>query len=81
MPHTILWGPADWAAAIDALELVVRANREDAPVSVWGELRQRERAMGAVWEARQSQRLRYVPPAPDDGPDAAIADLDSYRNL
>jgi len=36
--------------------------------------------VGATWDARLAQRLRYVPPK-TDGPAASVASLDQYRNL
>jgi len=70
--------PDDYA--VDSLELVVRANAVDAPVSVWSELRAREKAMGTTWDARQGMRIRYVPPG-TEGPAASVASLDAYRDL
>jgi hypothetical protein len=80
MPHTARWGPSDWAYAVDSLELVVLTNREDAPVSLWTELRAREKAMGTTWDARQGMRIRYVTPG-TEGPAASVASLDAYRDL
>ena len=81
MPHTINWTPADWAYCAETVELVVRARAEDAPVSLWTEIRAREKAMCATWDARQSARIRYVAPSEDSGEDGSGAQLDDYRNL
>jgi hypothetical protein len=80
MPHTARWTPSDWHYAADGLELVVRASAEDAAVSLWTELRAREKAMATTFDARQGLRLRYVVPVEDTG-DGSITSIDDYRNL
>jgi hypothetical protein len=80
MPHTVRWQPSDWAFALDAVELLVRCNREDSSVAAWGELRQREQVMGCTLASRMSLRLGYIESQPDTE-DASVSTLDDYRNL
>ena len=54
--------------ALDTIELVARAAEDDAPVSLISEIRLRERTLGTTWDARLSQRIRYVALTTDDGP-------------
>jgi hypothetical protein len=57
-----------WEFALDTIELVARAAEDDAPVSLISEIRLRERTLGTTWDARLSQRIRYVALTTDDGP-------------
>jgi hypothetical protein len=68
IPHAALWQPSDWEFALDTIELVARAAEDDAPVSLISEIRLRERTLGTTWDARLSQRIRYVALTTDDGP-------------
>jgi hypothetical protein len=45
-----------------------RAAEDDAPVSLISEIRLLERTLGTTWDARLSQRIRYVALTTDDGP-------------
>lgn len=79
MPHARLWGPSDWAFAMDTLEIAARVH--DGGAIGWAaELRYREKVTGTTWDARRSARIRYVPSAAADTP-AGVVPLDSYRDL
>jgi hypothetical protein len=80
MPHTVLWQASDWDFAFDAIELVARAADGDAPIALLSEIRLRERTLGTTWDARHTQRLRYVQ-AKMDGPPGPVSRLDDYRDL
>jgi hypothetical protein len=79
MPHARLWGPSDWAFAMDTLEIAARVH--DGGAIGWAaELRYREKVMGTTWDARRSAGIRYVPSAAADTP-AGVVPLDSHRDL
>ena len=80
MPHAALWQASGWDFALDTVELLARAADGDAPIALLTEIRRRERALGTTWDARQTQRLRYVPPKTDGQP-GPVSRLDDYRNL
>jgi hypothetical protein len=80
MPHAALWQASDWDFALDTVELLARAADGDAPIALLTEIRRRERALGTTWDARQTQRLRYVPPKTDGSP-GPVSRLDDYRDL
>jgi hypothetical protein len=76
-----LWRPSDWSFALDTLERVPRAAEDSTPVSVWTEIRARERVMGTTTDARLAQRLRYVAPATDAaGSAASVTPIEAYRD-
>ncbi|HYB35861.1 MAG TPA: hypothetical protein VEF72_08815 [Mycobacterium sp.] len=84
LPHARLWIAADWAFAAETAELLARAVEADGggSMALWSEIRLRQRVMGATWDARLGQRLRYVPPKTDgDGLAGPVSRLDDYRNL
>jgi hypothetical protein len=79
MPHARLWREADWEYARDALELAAAAFADGAKVSLWAELRLREKQLGTTWSARQDMRIHYTEPS--SSPPATVSKLDDYRNL
>ena len=79
MPHARLWREADWEYARDTVELAAAAFADGAKVSLWTELRYREKVMGVTWSARRDLRIRYVEPS--NSPPATVSTLDENRNL
>jgi hypothetical protein len=79
MPHARLWQRADWAFALDTIELSSRAFDDDAKVSLLTELRYREKVLGTTWAIRQDMRIRYTEPAAVVP--ASVTSIESYRNL
>lgn len=60
MPHCVLWSMSDWVFAISTAliaDMVFCGDRLAA-----GELRQREKIMGATLDSRRDLRIRYVDP-------------------
>jgi hypothetical protein len=78
MPHCALWGPADWEFAFDTLEIAARFY--DTGRASWStELRNRERVMGATFDARQGMRIRYIEPLAIAR--SGVVAIDQYRDL
>jgi hypothetical protein len=79
MPHARLWQQADWAFALDTIEIAAQTVGDAAKVSLWTELRYREKVLGTTWAYRQDMRIRYTEPA--SAAPASVARLDDYRDL
>ena len=62
MPHCVLWGPSDWAFAVDTARL------HDGFATYATEIRQREKVMGTTVDARRDLRIRYVSEVQDAEP-------------
>lgn len=83
MPHAALWTADDWEFAFATAEVHARTC-EGWRGYGGGELRQREKIMGAYWDARRDLRIRYVTPKPktdDDDLPAGVTPINAYRNL
>lgn len=60
--------------------LVAAAHEGDTRLA--GEVRLRERVLGLTADARQAQRVRYVPAVDDSAVDrATVTSIASYRDL
>ncbi len=79
MPHCVLWGPAEWDFALDAIELAAQFHSGDSKVAT--ELRNREKVLGTTMDYRRDLRIRYVAPADDTPSDAGVTKLSDYRDL
>ena len=79
MPHTRLWGEADWQYALDTAELAAAAFQKGAKVGLLAELRFREKQMGTTWSARQDMHIRYTAP-PEESTPASMTSLEQYRD-
>jgi hypothetical protein len=69
MPHCALWRPADWEFAKTAMEIAGYVQAGETKLAA--ELRAWEKVMGTTMDARLSQRIRYVDPAPADSEEPA----------
>lgn len=58
MPHCVLWGPAEWDFALDAIELAALVHGGEPKYAT--ELRNRERVLGTTMDFRRDLRIRYV---------------------
>jgi len=65
MPHCVLWTDAEWKYALETA--VVADAFYTGAMSVAGELRRRECALGLTMDARRDLRIRYVDPADAPG--------------
>lgn len=78
MPHCVLWSMSDWVFAIATAliaDMVFCGDRQAA-----GELRQREKIMGATLDSRRDLRIRYVDPPSDDVESSApVVNLNTRR--
>jgi hypothetical protein len=79
MPHAKFWNEADWEYTRDTIELAAAAYADGSKVSLWAELRLREKQLGTTWSARQDMRIRYTEPS--SSPPATVSKLDDYRDL
>ena len=79
MPHTRLWRESDWQFAVDTLECAAHAI-ERGSVSMFAELRTREKIMGTTWDSRRALRLNYVAAKSKSG-EPSVTKLDDYRAL
>jgi hypothetical protein len=79
MPHAALWQQADWAFALDTIEIAAQTVGDDVKVSLWTELRYREKVLGTTWAFRQDMRIRYTEPA--SAAPASVTHIDQYRDL
>jgi hypothetical protein len=80
MPHCVLWGPAEWDFALDALELA--AQFHDGNERVATELRNREKILGTTRDFLRDLRIRYVSDDPETGDgDASVTAIDEYRQM
>ena len=77
MPHCVLWGPSDWAFAVDTA--VLHAAYAEGALSWATEIRQREKVMGTTVDARRDLRIRYVSEVQDDEP--APLSIEERRRL
>lgn len=61
MPHCSLWSMSDWVFAVSTALIADMVFCGDGVRA--GELRQREKIMGATFDSRRDLRIRYVEPA------------------
>lgn len=81
MPHCALWSDSDWRFALETALVAAQLHEGDTRAAT--ELRNREKVIGTTVDFRRDLRIRYVKPnqGDDSGGDAAVTQLDDYREL
>ena len=79
MPHCVLWGPAEWDFALDAIELAAQFHEGVSRAAT--ELRSREKVIGTTIDSRRDLRIRYVEPKVVEPAGENVTSLSDYRDL